>query len=163
MDIAFKDRNQWYLSTRFRETQLLMTKESDQLSGLKGSKEELNELVAKSASTVSPEQVFRKSKDCWQAPWLVFFDWLRYFVMERANEIGLSQFWLKEVSQYVSKKSQAEEEKMGTIYSKLSSQKLSYPALVFDRWVVKKFGFQNSVSCAHIRSLLVFQLSGWAW
>jgi hypothetical protein len=34
-----------------------MTKEADHLSGLKGSKEELNELVAKSASTVSPEQV----------------------------------------------------------------------------------------------------------
>jgi hypothetical protein len=53
---------------------------------------------------------------------------------ERANEIGLSQFGLKEGSQYVSKKSQSEEEKMGTIYSKLSSQKLSYPALVFDRY-----------------------------
>ena len=36
-----------------------MTKEADQLSGLKGSKEELNELVAKSASTITPEQVLR--------------------------------------------------------------------------------------------------------
>jgi hypothetical protein len=35
-----------------------MTKEAEELSGLKGSKEELNQLVAKSASTITPEQVF---------------------------------------------------------------------------------------------------------
>jgi hypothetical protein len=57
MEIAFKNRNAWYQRSRSREPMLLMTKEADHLSGLKGSKEELNELVAKSASTVSPEQV----------------------------------------------------------------------------------------------------------
>jgi hypothetical protein len=62
MEISSISRNEWYRSTRSRALRLLMTKEADQLSGLKGSKEELSELVAKTASTVSPEQVRQINK-----------------------------------------------------------------------------------------------------
>jgi hypothetical protein len=54
---------------------------------------------------------------------------------ERANEIGLSQFGVGEGSQFISKKKSASEENLGTIYTQLSGQKLSYPAIVFDRSV----------------------------
>ena len=110
---------------------LRMTKEADELSGLKGSKEELNQLVAKSASTISPEQVLQsKFSTILQSADQSFQN------KERATELGLSQFGVGEGSQFISKKKTAPEENMGTLYTKLSGQKLSYPALVFDRCII---------------------------
>ena len=92
-------------------------------------------MVAKSASTVTPEQVLYMHILILRVSslYLAIFEENSFLgaTQERANEIGLSQFGTKGGTEFVTKSKTKED--MGTIYSRLTSQTLSYPALVLDR------------------------------